>query len=328
MREFDQRTTSFTEEDVMEKLYAIPHRGRENSDLLVDVNQNTPGFPLKVQIQTSTRCNAACAMCPYPEITGEPGFVHKMMDEGLYLSIVDQMVGKGVQRLALFLMNEPLLDKRLPKWMGIAKEKLPETELILFSNGSALTEKMLFGLANAGLNELNISVHGFDAKTYSRVMKGLNYDRTLKNVRRAMAASNENKLNGMKLQLVTGDLEEINTENAPPDLLDLMNKKAFSNERSAADTAADLPSSSFSEEADRPLCQRPFVKLYILTDGDCVLCNVDWRKTEVLGRLSKTVTIDDVWNGERYQQVRLDHLRREWENKHICERCDYPMVVG
>ena len=328
MREFDLRTTSNKESVIMAQLAAISPAGLDEPSLIKKIDLYTPKFPLKVQIQTSTRCNAACGMCPYPEITGEAGFRHKLMSESLFIDIVRQLQGKGVQRLALFLMNEPLLDKRLPDWIHLARKQLPQTELTLFSNGSALTEKMLYRLVDAGLDELTVSVHGFEAKTYERVMKKLKYERVLRNLQLAVDAYNDGKLANLRLHFVTGDIDEIDRNTIPPKFVPFINTKSFSNERAAAETAVDLPSSALQQsEALRPLCQRPFVKLYILTSGECVLCNVDWRHSEILGDLSKGDSIDHVWNGEQYKRVRLQHLRRAWQKTHICTRCDYPLVV-
>ena len=83
--------------------------------------------------------------------------------------------------------------------------------------------------------------------------------------------------------------------------------KAFSNERSAADVTVGLPSSRTQTTA-RPLCQRPFVKLYVLASGDCVLCNVDWRRSILLGRISDGADgqIANIWRSPRYHELRLD----------------------
>ena len=329
MREFDLRTTSNKESVIMAQLASISPNVLDEQSLIKKIDLYTPTFPLKVQIQTSTRCNAACGMCPYPEITGEEGFRHKLMDESLFLNILRQLQGRGVQRLALFLMNEPLLDKRLPNWIQRARKQLPTTELTLFSNGSALTEKMLHRLVDAGLDELTVSVHGFEAQTYERVMKNLKYERLLRNLHGAVDAYNNGQLADLKLHFVTGDIDEISLDTIPPKFAPFVNTKSFSNERAAAETTIDLPSSPFQPSPVlRPLCQRPFVKLYILTSGECVLCNVDWRHSEILGDLSKEDSIEQIWNGARYKNIRLQHLRRSWQKEHICTRCDYPLVVN
>ena len=71
------------------------------------------------------------------------------------------------------------------------------------------------------------------------------------------------------------------------------------------------------------MCQRPFVKLYVLASGDVVLCNVDWRKTVVIGRVGADDDgqIARIWRSARYDDLRLAHLRRQFADGRLAERC-------
>jgi len=331
MREFDARTLGDRERTVMAEVGALrrealadPARGDE---LFARALARLPALPLKVQIQTTTRCNAACGMCPYPIVTAEPGFEHQAMDEARFLRILPQLV--GVERLSLFLMNEPLLDRRLAGWIARARAALPGTTLGLFSNGAALDVARARALAEAGLDELRVSVHGFEPETYERVMAGLSYARMRANLDGVLAAADAGELGGLDLQLVTGDLPEVASTRAlaPLRYRGRVLLKAFSNEREAVGVAPGLASSVTAGD-DAP-CQRLFVKLYVLASGDCVLCNVDWRRSVVLGRVGEPdgATVADVWRGPAYTAVRREHFRRAFERAAICARCDYARVV-
>src|SRR5262249_11254752 len=141
VRAFDQRTRGNTEESTLASLAALRSRadGLTDDELQAALAEFLPTLPLKIQIQTDTRCNAACEMCPYPGIPGEPGFAHAQMSEETYREILRQLAGHDLERLSLFLMNEPLLDRRLPKWIALAKQALPAVTMGLFTNGSPLT---------------------------------------------------------------------------------------------------------------------------------------------------------------------------------------------
>ena len=272
-----------------------------------------PPQPLKIQIQTTTRCNAACAMCPYPLVTAEPGFEHAVMEDGRYRRILDDLRGQPIERLSLFLMNEPLLDRRLAPWIALARQALPRTTLGLFSNGAALDVARARALAAAGLDELCVSVHGFTAETYERVMAGLSYERMRRNLDDVLAIADAGELGAMRIQIVTGDVPEVAGTQAlaPLRYRDRTLVKAFSNERSAVGVAADLPSTVTAAAESGP-CQRLFVKLYILATGEAVLCNVDWRRTVVLGRVGdpEGASIGEVWRGERYTEIPARALHR------------------
>lgn len=334
MREFDSRTLGDRERDVMAQITALRRAAQAEparaGELFARACAALPALPLKIQIQTTTRCNAACGMCPYPIVTREPGFEHGVMDEARYLRILDQLRGGAVERLSLFLMNEPLLDRRMAGWLRHARAALPGTTLGLFSNGAALDVARARELAAAGLDELCVSVHGFDPETYERVMAGLSYARMRKNLDEVLAAADDGALGGLRIQLVTGDLPEVaqTRELAPPRYRDRVLLKAFSNERAAVGVTPELPSSVVAGSDDTP-CQRLFVKLYILSNGDCVLCNVDWRRTVVLGRVGDPggATIADVWRGIPYTELRREHFVGRFERAAICARCDYARVV-
>jgi radical SAM protein with 4Fe4S-binding SPASM domain len=333
MRAFDSRTKGDREAVALDGLQVIRAQSTRLTDGLLDlrVAQAVPDFPLKIQIQTFSRCNAACEMCPYPEITGEEGFDHTRMDDALYVSLLEQMEGRGVERLSLFLMNEPLLDRRLPRWLTMARRALPETKFGLFSNGAALSEPLLRALAEAGLDELCISVHGFEKALYERVMRKLVFERTLANLEMAVGLHAAGELQGLHLQIVTGDVPDVTATLAsmPAALEPYVVLKGFSNERTVSEVRQGLGSSPQAERRNhdrRPLCQRPFVKLYIMTDGECVLCNCDWRRRIVLGNARET-TLDAIWKGAKYAAVRRRHMRDQYLAHSICERCDYPWVV-
>jgi hypothetical protein len=334
MRAFDARTTSSREADLMAALDDLQRaalREPEHAAALFEQARDlVPAVPLKIQIQTTTRCNAACAMCPYPLVAGAPGFEHAVMSEDRYRRILDELRGTAVERLSLFLMNEPLLDTRLVRWVALARDALPGTVLGLFSNGAALDGARARDLAAAGLDELCISVHGFQADTYEAVMGGLSYARLQRNLDEVLAAEAAGQLGTLRWQIVTGDVPEIA---ASPDRVPLRYRgrvalKAFSNEREAVGVGHGLSSSPACASASS-LCQRLFVKLYVLTTGDCVLCNVDWRRTVLVGRVGDRdgPSVGEVWHAERYTEVRRDHFLRRFEQAAICRRCDYARVV-
>jgi len=327
MRPFDQRTTSNRELQLLEVLRRRHGAGNRRPEDWADL---IPAFPLKIQIQTTTRCNAACVMCPYDGITSEAGFTHHQMDEALYLEILAQLRGRGVERLSLFLMNEPLLDVRMVTWVALARQAMPEVTLGLFTNGSPLTPDLALDLATAGLDELCVSFHGFDRKTYEQVMKGLSYERARRNVDQVIALHRAGGLGDLHLQLIAGDLPEIDLDQARADplLRDYIQLKAFSNEISAAGVRPDVPAPVI-QPTGHGVCQRPFVKLYVLTNGDCVMCNVDWRRTVVLGRVGPEPDgqIESIWKGARYRALRESHLSGSFGCNHTCAGCDYPRTV-
>jgi hypothetical protein len=69
-------------------------------------------FPAVLQVQTINRCNATCAMCPYPyTIHLEP---REVMGDALYTKIVEECAdAPELYDFVPMAKNEPLLDPKL-----------------------------------------------------------------------------------------------------------------------------------------------------------------------------------------------------------------------
>lgn len=97
-------------------------------------------FPDELSVQTQTRCNGRCVMCPYPAVEEE--ITHGRMSWKLFARIIDETSHHLLLRLKLHLMNEPLLDTRLPAFAQYARERLPRTRIGFVTNGLLLKGKM------------------------------------------------------------------------------------------------------------------------------------------------------------------------------------------
>ncbi|MBL8839991.1 MAG: SPASM domain-containing protein [Planctomycetes bacterium] len=330
MRPFDRATASVREDELLR----AAARARGGTAGAAEVDALLPPFPLKVQLQTTTRCNAACQMCPHPLVTRAPGFEHGEMSRALYDALLAELANHPIERLSLFLMNEPLLDRRMVEWIAAARRALPATTLNLFSNGALLRLELAEQLAEAGLDELCVSVHGFEAPRYEAVMEGLSFARIDAQLRGLFGHARDGRIGRLRLKVVMGDLPELvaTLPAADPLYRDHVLLKAFSNERAVAGVAPGLASSPLADAAAAraaPLCQRPFVKFYVLWDGTCVLCNVDWKRAAVVGRIDPAagIGIADVWRSDRYREIRARHLRHEFEPGFLCRGCDYAAVA-
>jgi len=137
--------------------------------------------PHEVSIETFAYCNARCTFCPYPTLERIGA---KMPDE-LIDRLIDEMAEfKHPFYFSPFKVNEPLLDKRLIPICRKFNEKAPRGFVRIFSNGSALTEKNVEGIA--GLKKvahLWISLNSHDPKEYEELM-GLDFEHTVRNLDR------------------------------------------------------------------------------------------------------------------------------------------------
>ena len=92
--------------------------------------------------------------------------------------------------------------------------------------------------------------------------------------------------------------------------------------------AGSIDADSFRESApDAPpqpvACQRPFIKAYVLYNGDMVLCNCDWERTTIVGNVRER-DIETLWRGPLLERIREEQRARQPANSSLCAKCDYP----
>ena len=72
-------------------------------------------------------------------------------------------------------------------------------------------------------------------------------------------------------------------------------------------------------------CHKPFSDMVVYWDGKVALCNHDWDNQAPLGDLN-TQTVEAIWNGDKYRQVREFHLTDRRKQVNSCRDCDYWMT--
>jgi MoaA/NifB/PqqE/SkfB family radical SAM enzyme len=138
------------------------------------VNATRP--PVCLYLETTNRCNLLCTTCPrtYEEL--EPP---ADMSWDLFTSIVDQV--PDLARAVLHGVGEPMLVRNLPRMVRYLKDR--GVYVLFNTNGTVLNERNGKALADAGLDELRVSLDASNARSF-REIRGKNYfDRILRNVK-------------------------------------------------------------------------------------------------------------------------------------------------
>ncbi len=126
----------------MPRQYFIPSNNvnplKQLKMMVIDKKRRVPKAPKAIQIQTISGCNGNCVFCPNKKTKISIPYKDQM-EESLFYSIIDQCIDLGVRRISPYLMNEPLLDSRLPKLiLYITKHKKHRQYTKINSNGSML----------------------------------------------------------------------------------------------------------------------------------------------------------------------------------------------
>jgi MoaA/NifB/PqqE/SkfB family radical SAM enzyme len=132
--------------------------------------------PVCLYLETTNRCNMLCTTCPRTYADLEP---EADMSWDLFTRIVGQV--PNIARVVLHGVGEPMLVRDLPRRVRYLKER--GIYVLFNTNGTALTPRKGRELADAGLDELRVSLDGADAHTFRLVRGTDDFDRILRNVR-------------------------------------------------------------------------------------------------------------------------------------------------
>lgn len=280
-------------------------------------NQLYGSQPHEVSIETQALCNARCTFCPYPTLERKGT---KMSDEMLG-KLMDEFAGfKLPFYFSPFKVNEPFLDKRLIPLCEEFNRRVPDGVLRLFSNGSALTDKHIEGVARLKrVRHLWISLNEINADAYEATM-GLNFEITAKRLDSLhRAAVGWKFMHEVVVSRVGGSTEE------RQDFVLYVHDRwpKFKASIIKRDAWIDFTSPDDPEVPDTP-CTR-WWELNITADGIVRHCCMDDGADDrwIVGDL-KTQTMLEVYNSPRWRDRREALVsRKQLDDTSPCARCSY-----
>ncbi len=283
----------------------------------------TPNYPQSIDIQTKSNCNARCTFCG---VGREQNKVYGTMSDELFQKIIDEVIEfPNLRRLDPYLLNDPLVDKKMPErieYIARKKGKRRNPRVRITTNAGLLTEEMGYRLLHAeGLDEINFSFHSIIPEVYEQMMPPLKFDRVMGNILRFKELWD--KFKGKKPKLTVWTVKTL------PVIQNLKNEKAYWKKVGIGFKARKLDNRA-SEDietlgiADRDFvrvsfCVIPFWRAWIMWNGDMIMCCVDQERTNLLGNCRER-SIKEVWNDPVYQD-----LRRRWRTRELdgllCSQC-------
>jgi MoaA/NifB/PqqE/SkfB family radical SAM enzyme len=243
------------------------------------------------------------------------------MDTTLVHSLIEQ-AGKGkVGKLFLSGFGEPLIDKRLPQFIEYAKAHNIEN-ISIVTNGNLLAPELAQVLAAAGLNEINISIDGFTTKTYESIRLGLKFEKLVNNLKELSSIKNRQNIN---ISLSCVDLIHNYQERhlAYTQFKKYVDNIYFRQAQSWTSGYGnkDARYSPHFTPNNIP-CRYLWDSASIYIDGKVPACCLDYEAEGIIGNASSN-SIDDIWQGEIFNNYRLKHLANKKSELLPCRTCGY-----
>ncbi|MDQ6894990.1 MAG: GTP 3',8-cyclase MoaA [Actinomycetota bacterium] len=148
-----------------------------------------------LRVSVTDRCNLRCTYCMPAEGLPWMPKVEMLSDEEL-LRIVGVFVGLGVRQVRL-TGGEPLLRRSIVEVVAGIAALTPRPQIAMTTNGIGL-QRLAGGLAEAGLDRVNVSLDTIDPVTFNRLTRR----ERLTDVEKGLAAAVEAGLTPVKVNAV------------------------------------------------------------------------------------------------------------------------------
>ena len=284
-------------------------------------------YPLQVMIQTTSICNSACVICPYPALAKKnPSGV---MDEVMFTSLIDEIAGyPQIDRLLPYLMNEPLCDPKIVERIRYARKKLPDTEIYILTNGINLKGDLADKILDAGLSWIGLSVHAIEPESYRKITGRKDFAEVKE--RLAQFSKKAIDANG-------SDFVQVNITRVRPDVTNEEFEKASAFWHDIGIDRVDLDNGYISRAGNvsvfghEPVNRRQIIgcdtlwaykMAHVLFDGTVIPCCMDWARKAPLGNVGQKSLLD-IWRGKK-RAFFLDSLGsgKELAEDFLCVHCE------
>lgn len=298
----------------MQNPKSAPSGAHERTKYFAD----SESFPRDLLIETTSRCNAGCRICPHSRMQRRPG----NMRDDLFRSVIDQASehASHLRKVHLFMHGEPLMDSTLPERVAYAKSrKIPH--VFIATNGQLLTTDLGKRLREAGLDELLVSLDGVDARTHEAIRPGVRFATVERNIEDFAAAGGPTRL---VVRMI------VMKENA--DQVDAFRKRW---DRTGINVDFH-PAHNWGGKIDgldaasagrlRSPCMALWEHMVVLHDGTVPLCCLDNEAKHKLGDANAT-PLGQIWMSGLYRRARNAHLAHRFYRYGLCRDCSYTYSI-
>ena len=264
---------------------------------------------LHVEIEPTNICNTRCLHCPHEALSRPYG----KMDWETYQVVMERVKAyTGNFSVEYAGMGEPLLNPLIYQFIESVPANLTTS---LTTNASALTEKNLRRLVEAGLHRLTISFNGSEKELYELMMGNLSFERAEEHLRSAIAATSGTRtqvaVNVSVTRQTQAKLAEIQAYLQQVGVNDIFFSKCHSR---GGFLKSPLICTTPQPPVDPYRCDIFTSTLFVAWTGEVLSCCHDLAGANVIGNL-KTEPLATIF--ERKGQIAAEGVKFE-----ICRNCN------
>lgn len=286
----------------------------------------------RVVIELFGGCNYTCKMCPQSFPGRENNFLRRMpLDQ--FEEILDKITPKyGTPLINLEGSGEPTLVKDLPLYIEACTRRGLKT--YIYSNGYRFSGQYMKDCVDAGLGLFRFSVIGYNRELYKKWMNVDNFEKIKENASSAMAYKKESN-SDIEIQSY-----HLILDNDKVDYEIQQYRKNFIEELNVIGYIWKMHnwSGNYDPEYNRDTrkkrtCGRPGANELTVRAGGlnghtaavtpcCQVLGPPNESKSVLGHLD-TESFEDVYWGEKYNELRHLHETEQFDKIDYCKNCDF-----
>ncbi|HZD25524.1 MAG TPA: radical SAM protein [Alphaproteobacteria bacterium] len=278
-------------------------------------------FPLHLDIETTTRCNLKCPMCPRTLLVEKGAFNdYGFLTRKEYASIIDQGREHGVKSIKLNYLGEPLLHKDV-FWQVEYAKQAGVIDVLMNTNGTALTAANGEKLLRAGIDGVFISFDAVNPADYERQRVGSTLGRVIDNLYAFVKLRNAIRPGcQVRVSMVMYDDPKWREQFAALQVMwrGLVDGVGYSYyvERDH-EVAGEYP------EVEGFHCAQPFHRMFLKNNGNVTICCFDDKDEVIVGNWREQ-KLYDIWHGEAYRGIRRLHAEGRYYEMEMCRKCYFP----
>ncbi len=309
--------------------------------------------PTIFNIETTNYCNMTCVMCPrtiymtrkniwvnddlfenmldnisvhkeenlndfWKWLENDAQFNPKEVSEnGFYFSVVSRC-------LILHGYGEPFLDKYLIKRLEACKKRNIPT---YFScTPATMTVEKAIKAMESGLTVLKFSLDAMDDDAIKDIRgKKANYEESIEKIHKLIDIKKERSFKTLLVPCMIAFNNDKDNSKLHNKFLDFWKDKDVYAYVKSQDNRWHFEQNKELENNShyaKQYCEYPWSSTTVMAEGNVVPCTQISNNEIVLGNVNKN-SLDEIWNGESYEDLRKMHITGNFTKGHKClEKCD------
>ena len=289
-------------------------------------------LPLKkAVIEVCGACNYKCKMCPHSFDGGRERPFRQMMNYQMFLNILDQLIDSEVEEIFLEGSGEPGMNKKLPMFIEAGYER--GFKMSFITNGSLMKGQFMQDIVDAGLHFARISVTGYSKEKYQEWMSKDNFEEIIVNANNFIEyieKTGSSATLGSYSLIINNEEQDYEVDQYRKNFINKVPGIKSSIWRMHNWSGVYDEITWRKKKSTRRSCGRPFSPDLIVRAGGndgkkgavvpcCMVLGQDSKA--VLGHLSEQ-TIEEVYYGEPYENLRKLHREHRFDEIDYCKNCD------